>query len=183
MKIVLNGCYGGFGLSYEAMYLYLTAKNKEVFFYADISTYDDYTKVHKYQHMTLREIRKAKTSRYIYCTTQYQGEYIYNKFPEDVVSFNNIDRTDPTLVSVVETIGPEAASGRFASLYIEELPAGTLYKIDKYDGLESLITMDDDDWLMADENECSSDIKNHINNIWSLIKPSSTPDPYLTFKY
>ena len=53
MKIVLNGCYGGFGLSYEAMALYLHAKNREAFFYADISTYDDYNKIHKYKRVTL----------------------------------------------------------------------------------------------------------------------------------
>lgn len=170
MKIVLNSCYGGFNLSYEAMALYLHAHNKEAFFYVDISTYDDYTKVQKYQRMTLREIKESKTSRYIYCTTKDQGEYIF-KFPEDVVNFRDIDRTDPILISVVETMGSAAASGRFAELSITEIPDGTLYKIDYYDGMESIITQEDDDWILAQENKCSPDITAQIQNIWTTIKP------------
>lgn len=184
MKIILNGCYGGFGLSYEAMFLYWHARCRDLYFYRDISVYDGYSKIHKYERISLSDIQRSRNTwtGFIYCTTEDQGEYL-DHFPEDVVNDRDIERTDPILISIVETIGPKAASGRFASLYIEEIPSGTLYKIDEYDGLESLITMDDDDWIMADENEYSSDVKNHINNIWSLIKPSSTPDPYLTFKY
>ena len=181
MKIVLNGCYGGFGLSYEAMALYLHAKNREAFFYKDISAYDDYTKVHKYQRVTLQEIRESKTSNFIYCTTEDQGEYLF-KFPEDVINFNDIDRTDPTLISVVETMGSEAASGRFASLYIEEIPDGTQYKIDNYDGIEDLITKDDDDWKVAGFQYQSMQTKIKIEAMWDLIKPELTPDPDLMFK-
>lgn len=39
MKIVLNGCYGGFGLSHEAMTLYWYARCKDLYFYRDISVY------------------------------------------------------------------------------------------------------------------------------------------------
>lgn len=181
MKIVPNGCYGGFGLSYEARALYLHAKNREAFFYKDISAYDDYTKVHKYQRINLQEIRESKTSNFIYCTTTDQGEYLFT-FPEDVINFRDIDRTDPTLISVVETIGSEVASGRFASLYIEEIPNGTQYKIDTYDGIEELITKDDDDWKVAGFRYQSMQTKIKIEAMWDLIKPESTLDPDLMFK-
>lgn len=181
MKIVLNGCYGGFDLSYEAMVLYLHAKNREAIFYADISTYNDYKKVHRYQRVTLPEIKKLSNSLYIYCTTEDQGEYIEH-FPEGVINFRDIDRTDPILVSVVETMGSEVASGRFASLYIEEIPNGTQYKIDTYDGIEELITKDDDDWKVAGFQYQSMQTKIKIEAMWDLIKPESTPDPDLMFK-
>ena len=181
MKIVLNGCYGGFGLSYEAMALYLHAKNREAFFYADISTYDDYNKIHKYKRVTLPEIRSSRYCYMIYCTTEDQGEYLF-KFPEDVINFNDIDRTDPILISVVETMGSEAASGRFASLYIEEIPNGTQYKIDNYDGIEDLITKDDDDWKVANFQYQSIQTKCKIAAMWDLIKPEATSDPDLMFK-
>jgi hypothetical protein len=173
MKIVLNGCYGGFGLSYEAMVVYWHARCRDLYFYRDISAYDDYTKVHKYERISLADIQRSRNTwtGYIYCTTEDQGEYIFN-FPEKIVSDRDIDRTDPILVSVVETMGSEAASGRFAKLYIEEIPNGTQYKIDEYDGLEELITKDDDIWKTATFQYQSLQTKFRIENMWATIKPT-----------
>ena len=96
MKIVLNGCYGGFGLSYEAMYLYLIASGKTPYFYVDVSSYDDYTKQHRYKRITLEETNQLARKLFIYCSTTDQGTYVDN-FPVDIVNFNNIDRSDPVL--------------------------------------------------------------------------------------
>ena len=126
MKIVLNGCYGGFGLSYEAMALYWYARCRDLYFYKDISIYNDYS----------------------------------------------IDRTDLILVSVVETMGSKAASGSFAKLYIEEIPNGTQYKIDEYDGMEGLITKDDDGWHTAEFQHQSLQTQDRIKNMWATIKPA-----------
>ena len=183
MKIVLNGCYGGFGLSYEAMVLYWHARCRDIYFYKDISNYDDYTKVHKYERISLADIQRSRNtwSGFIYCTTKDQGEYL-DHFPEDVVSDGNIDRTDPILISVVETMGSKAASGRFAQLEIHEIPNGTQYKIDEYDGLEELITKDDDDWKTAEFQYQSIQTQSKIHAMWSVIKPEFTLDPDLMFK-
>lgn len=181
MKLVLNECYGGFGLSYEAQYLYLQAKGQDAYFYADVSSYDDYKKKHKYKLVTLNDIQKLQRALYIYCTPTFQGEVI-DEFPKDVINARDLDRTDPALVAVVEVMGSKAASGRFSSLQIEEIPDGTLYKIDEYDGLESLITQEDDDWLLAKENVCSEEISTNIKGLWSLIKPTTELDPDLAFK-
>lgn len=59
-----------------------------------------------------------------------------------------IERHDPVLVQVVETLGP-AANGSCASLRIEELSSGTLYRIDEYDGAESVCTNDSYEWTVA----------------------------------
>lgn len=186
MKIVLNGCYGGFGLSYEAMVLYWYARCRDLYFYRDISTYDGYSKVQKYERISLANIQQQtkfnRLTGYIYCTTEDQGEYL-DHFPENVVSDRDIDRTDPILISVVETMGSEAASGRFAKLYIEEIPNGTQYKIDEYDGLEELITKDDDDWKTAEFRYQSLQTKFRIENMWATIKPQEENDNDLTFKY
>lgn len=64
------------------------------------------------------------------------------------ISVYDIDRTDPALVQVVEELG-EAANGRSAALRIAELPAGTLYRIDEYDGSETVMTQDDYNWSVA----------------------------------
>lgn len=183
MKIVLNGCYGGFGLSYEAMVVYWHARCRDLYFYRDISNYDGYSKVHKYERISLADIQRSRNTwtGYIYCTTEYQGEYIFN-FPENVVNDRDIERTDPILISVVETMGSEAASGRFAKLYIKEIPNGTQYKIDEYDGIEELITKDDNDWKTATFQYQSLQTKFRIENMWATIKPDPIPDPDLTFR-
>ena len=60
----------------------------------------------------------------------------------------DIERTDPILVQVVEEMG-KSASGSFADLHIADLPAGTKYRIDEYDGSESVMTIDDYEWSVA----------------------------------
>lgn len=184
MKIVLNGYYGGFGLSYEAMVLYWHAKNRDLYFYREISTYDGHSKVHKYERISLADLQnQTKFNRYtgyIYCTTEDQGELL-DHFPEHIVG-NNIDRTDPTLISVIETMGPKAASGPYAQLYIKEIPDGTQYRIDNDDGFEELIIKDDDIWQTATFQYQSMQTKCKIAAMWNLIKSEATPDPDLMFK-
>jgi hypothetical protein len=63
-------------------------------------------------------------------------------------AYNEISRTDPFLVQLVEELGEEA-NGLYARLDIMDLPKGTLYRIDEYDGMESVMTQDDYDWSVA----------------------------------
>lgn len=58
------------------------------------------------------------------------------------------DRTDKDLISVIEELG-EAAFGEFSRLRIADIPSGTRYRIDEYDGNESVMTPDDYDWKIA----------------------------------
>ena len=60
----------------------------------------------------------------------------------------DINRADPVLVQVVEELGEEANT-RFSELRIRDLPEGTKYRIDEYDGNESVCTIDDYDWSVA----------------------------------
>jgi len=60
----------------------------------------------------------------------------------------DIDRSDPVLIEVIETLG-EKASGSCSCLAIEDVPSGTAYRIDEYDGNESVMTNDDYDWKIA----------------------------------
>ena len=59
-----------------------------------------------------------------------------------------IDRADPILVQVVEELGGEADTV-FSNLQIRELPEGTLYRIDEYDGMETVMTQDEYTWRVA----------------------------------
>jgi len=57
--------------------------------------------------------------------------------------YDLLSRDDPILVQVVEEMGPKKASGNAARLRIHELPEGTLYRIDEYDGMENVMTQYD----------------------------------------
>lgn len=60
----------------------------------------------------------------------------------------DIPRNDLALAQVVEELGAKA-DGLSAELRIRELPAGTLYRIDEYDGSESVVTVDEYEWSIA----------------------------------
>ena len=57
---------------------------------------------------------------------------------------NEIPRHDPVLVQVVEELGDEA-SGEYADLTIAEVEGK--YRIEEYDGLESVHTPESYDWV------------------------------------
>lgn len=58
----------------------------------------------------------------------------------------NILRHDPILIQVIEELGKEASSS-YAKLVIEELPDGSLYQIEEYDGKEYIETPDNQHWI------------------------------------
>ena len=58
-------------------------------------------------------------------------------------------RHDPALVKVVEELG-DAASGFYGNLRIAEIE-GSVYRIDEYDGSESVETPDTVDWIHIEE--------------------------------
>jgi hypothetical protein len=77
-----------------------------------------------------------------------EGEYVNLVDKNDEYVYISDMRDDPILVQVVEELG-EAANGDCAELYIVEIPAGTRYRIDEYDGNERVMTIEDYDWKIA----------------------------------
>ena len=139
-KIVINDKYGGFGLSDAAIRRYLEIKGQEV--WLEINSL--YTQV----WLVPPEERVAELpGRWHEHSTEVREEY-NRKYSEQIFRVDHLDRTDPILVQVVEELGEEA-SDRCAELIIEELPKGTLYRINEYDGLESIETADSVDWSVA----------------------------------
>ena len=60
----------------------------------------------------------------------------------------DVPRNDPVLAQVVEELGREA-DGECAKLRLYEIPAGTKYYLDEYDGMEHIIEFDDFLWETA----------------------------------
>ena len=59
-----------------------------------------------------------------------------------------LPRTDPALIQTIEDLGSKANS-RYSSLKIREVPAGSRYRIDEYDGLETVMLVDEYEWSVA----------------------------------
>ena len=137
-KIVYSACYGGFGLSNEAIELYAKLKGITLYSGRELGAFTSYYLCPPEQY----EEALAK---------DYENPAGVGRFENSNklhFSARNIDRIDPCLVEVVETLG-EAANTPYSYLQIEEVAEGTLYKIDEYDGFESVCTVDDYDWKVA----------------------------------
>lgn len=120
-KIVYNNCYGGFGLSHEAVMLYAELAGLE-----------------------LSWITKWSLNHYFHgdCTGMTL-EQAYKELKDFYPS--NLDRHDPILVQVVEKLG-KAANGQCADLRIYETDSRQ-YRIEEYDGNETVVTnYDEDSW-------------------------------------
>lgn len=63
-------------------------------------------------------------------------------------SGRDLKRNDPALIRVIEELGAEA-NGNFADIALAELPTGTKYRINEYDGTESVMTPNDYEWETA----------------------------------
>ena len=137
-KIVYNACYGGYSLSREAMMRYAEIKGITLYprMTYGVAQYflcppEEYDRIHAEESASF---------------TAYADRY--KRSNELYFSYSRISRTDPVLVQVVEELG-EKANGLCADLQIRELPAGTLYRIDEYDGNESVVTQDEYEWDVA----------------------------------
>lgn len=133
MKVILNKCFGGFGISLEGYKLYCQKKNLPCIFYRFDSVKDKNN-----------IFKKVSTPNYMsYCFTYDFGETFESTVGVDDSQFEKMlyldssYREDATLIEVVEELG-EKANGRFANLVVVDIPDGLNYVIDDYDGVETL---------------------------------------------
>lgn len=147
MKVVINRCYGGFGLSKEAVKRMAELQGRPCYLFTQ--EFSD---------------RSAELGRYV-PTSHSKKELLWHAFdvpnPNDVLAQSkpwhemNLDerhahnelyvqrsvdskpgnRSDPLLIRVVEELGKKA-NGHCAALAIIEIPDGIEYDVEEYDGLE-----------------------------------------------
>lgn len=64
---------------------------------------------------------------------------LYNKINNsDILDDCDISRHDPNLIKIVSDLGPVNCGGPYSALEIIDIPDGTKYEIDQYDGLETI---------------------------------------------
>lgn len=137
-EIIINKCWGGFGLSHRAMMLYAKLSGFKL-----------------YPFFEEREKKGEKWSPTTGKFKPYRGEkskdnpydlIFYSKKPlkkdgtyeeDSYFSDYNIGRDDKNLVKVVKMLGKKSFSGH-TKLKIVKIPANIKWKIHDYDGMESV---------------------------------------------
>ena len=142
MKIVINACHGGFSLSDKAIYRYAELKGLTLYPEVDRFMTRYYWTVPEDKRegiLSTEDFARASTEERIKSNALHSALVLYDR---------DIKRTDPALVQVVEELGSEA-NGRCARLVVIDILTGTYYRIDEYDGYESIEEREDIDWSIA----------------------------------
>lgn len=137
MKVVINKCFGGFGLSPEAIKMFLKRKGKKSYFYRQ-TKYKHIDGKEEYKRMD--DIKKINKFLFIDVVTKDLGKITQDVCPPNndfYFSEYNIERTDKDLVTVVEKLGEEA-DGACAKLVVVNIPDNIKWFIDEYDGIETV---------------------------------------------
>jgi hypothetical protein len=127
MKVVINSCFGGFGLSHEGVMRYAELaglklypfRNRRVDGHLDFDSYEPGA-----DRMFTMYSRKPIESGSGWPKGETWGDH-------------ELERTDPFLVQVVEELG-DKADGECAELQVVEIPDGVDWEIDEYDGNEHI---------------------------------------------
>lgn len=130
MKIVINRCFGGFGLSHDAVMRYAAIKGFKLYPFVEARKADGSLDSQKYVPYI-----KGKTFL-IYYSKELLTEdcnYVEGSYFCD----DDIERDDIALVQVVEEMGKDA-DGQHATLKIVEVPDGVRWQVEEYDGLEHI---------------------------------------------
>ena len=125
MKLVINRQYGGFSLSHKAVMRYAELKGITLYPYID-----DITKQVYGDRATLDNIENLPFVHY--STAEAKNERTLN---DSYFSTSDIPRDDPALIQVVQELG-DAANVDVSTLSIVEIPDGTEWEIEEYDGME-----------------------------------------------
>lgn len=140
MKIVINNCFGGFGLSHRAIIRYAELKGIKLYSWADEST------IRIYGIDKINELIKKRAIIH-YTTVSKEAYYKLKKEDEKLGNWEkssntyffecNIERTDKFLIQIIEELGKEA-NGQCAKLNIVEIPDNINWHIEEYDGNEHI---------------------------------------------
>lgn len=135
-KIVVNRCYGGFGLSHAA-YEKLIEWGVPVRKYKNQER-DPETNLYKNEPANEGEVI---FDRELTPEGECSMNDLYWKYRESSVTGRYWDtwtrdsRTHPLIIRLVEEMGDDA-SGKYADLKIVEIPAGIQWHLEEYDGIE-----------------------------------------------
>lgn len=145
MKVVINKCFGGFGLSMAAVKRMAELNGRDCYFFTRDYKTDTYIPIHddaKHEFWNAFDIPNPnevlKSDKAWYEMTEADKKAhnaLYEK--HSLPSGRDLDRTDKTLIQVVRELGKKA-NGMCADLEIITIPDGIDWQIEEYDGNEHI---------------------------------------------
>lgn len=139
MKVVINNCFGGFGLSAKAVRKYAELCGFDVFAYADRRMLKNIYDSKDRTIVKLTDEQEEEKNHIIYWIKNDLGEETTSEKLNSAEWFHDRDikRNDDSLIKTIKLLKKEA-NGRCASLKVVTIPDNVDYEIDEYDGLESI---------------------------------------------
>ena len=116
-EVVINKCFGGFGLSHKAVMLYTKLKG--------IKLYPEVNEISKKVYKSEATLDNPDIAVDYY---DGEGESFFG---------NDIPRDDLILIEVIKKLGKKA-NDRFSDLKIVKIPTDIEWEINEYDGAESI---------------------------------------------
>lgn len=140
MKVIINKCWGGFGISNEALKELVKRNAKCIESFKPITYYGgDNEKFNRKNDWEQKW--KEDFAGFIDIGEGFKAHKYYDTIYKDGLLYslisNNEVRTDKDLIEVVHQL-KEKSFGKHAELKIVEIPEGTDWEIDEYDGMESV---------------------------------------------
>jgi len=129
MKVAINKCYGGFGLSMEGWLYYAKLKGITLYPVTDKRGNDGSLNFNKFEYV--KEGDRPFLVHYLTKPLLDDGSYAKDSY----FSTDDIERTDPFLIQTIEELGAKA-DGSCAELEIVEIPNDISWHIEEYDGIE-----------------------------------------------
>lgn len=135
MKVIINSCYGGFGLSLEVLYRSIKENIPvfECYEYGDERMTRDWDSLLSKMNKKYKEFKTSNVYNWLYDEKE-KKMYAFKSFHGEE---SHKIRTNPDLIKIVEEMG-EKANGRCAELSIVDIPDDVDWFIDEYDGIESV---------------------------------------------
>jgi hypothetical protein len=131
-KIVINKCFGGFGLSEEGYQRYAELKGLKLYPEKDKEFRLTIT------HWIVPPNKRPKPLKKEWGKNSLKVRQKFNdEWEKCTIYDNDIPRDDPILVQVVEEL-KEKANGRCAKLKVVEIPDCIEWEISEYDGNEQI---------------------------------------------
>ena len=128
MKIVINTCYGGYSITDDCFEAVLNRKG--TIYYKAIPEDTAYFRLIGSMYYSVPE-----EEFHVVCSKDKKlGNY--KKSNALILSSRNIPRDDVDLIAVLEALGVDKCGGRHAELKIVEIPDGTDWEVEEYDGTE-----------------------------------------------
>lgn len=132
MKIVINKCFGGYGLSTKAAEELAKRKGIAKLYWYKLDYPDEGI------NLMIKCDPKDSGILVIACDEDFGPSIKDSGIIEDhIFHFDEVPRNDSDLVAVVEELGEDACD-RFAELKIVEIPDDVEWEIDNYDGIETI---------------------------------------------